>query len=211
MPDTRLLSSDTAEKAAVPEERRLESSAEGRESDVSLMHRAAGGEATAYASLFRRHADRIWQMAFLILRSAGSADEILQGTYHRGLAHIRTYRGEAESRAWLSSIALSLCRQWLRDRGKGLGSGTEASLPPDWESLTAGVHREGHQALMVAMGYLTEAQREVFVLHYVDELPYEDVARMLNIRAGAARALAHRAKLMLHKKLGGDFERTLYP
>jgi DNA-directed RNA polymerase specialized sigma24 family protein len=42
-----------------------------------------------------------------------------------------------------------------------------------------------------------------------DDLPYDDVAHILNLRAGAAMALAHRAKLMLQKKLGVSMETAL--
>jgi RNA polymerase sigma factor (sigma-70 family) len=68
--------------------------------------------------------------------------------------------------------------------------------------VTKAVQKEDNRLLRVAMGYLTEAQREVFVLHYQDGLAYEDIGKILDMRAGAARALAHRAKATLREKLG---------
>lgn len=187
------------------------------ESDVALMHRAAKGDMTPYAVLFKRHSDRIWRMASMILHSSSQAEDVVQETFTKGLAHIGSYRGEAEPRAWFSSIALNLCRHILRDSKKearlagaeALDQGAHLNKPRARGALTSAIRREGNRLLTVALGYLTEAQREVFVLHYVDELPYEDLARILNIKAGAARALAHRAKLMLQNKLGMPLESML--
>lgn len=217
MPDTRVQPPHVdAGSAGTAREAPANASFE-TESDVALMHHASSGEMTPYAILFRRHADRIWRMAYMILHSSSMAEDVVQETFTQGLSHIRSYRGEAEPRTWFSSIALNLCRHILRDRKKEaqlageetLDKGARPLQPRSRGALTSAIRREGNRMLTVALGYLTEAQREVFVLHYVDDLPYEDLARILNIRAGAARALAHRAKLMLQKKLGVSIEAAL--
>src|SRR5262245_28381347 len=77
-------------------------------SDQELMDRSKGGDMTPYAMLFKRHADRIWRMAYMILHSSAAAEDVTQETFTRGLTHIASYRGEAEPRAWFSSIALNL-------------------------------------------------------------------------------------------------------
>lgn len=217
MPDTRLQpSADNGSPSPVPATVQASPQVEG-ESDVALMHMASSGEMTPYAVLFRRHADRIWRMSYMILHSSSMAEDVVQETFTQGLSHIRSYRGEAEPRTWFSSIALNLCRHILRDRKKEaqlagtekLDQGVRPHQPRARGALTSAIRREGNRMLTVALGYLTEAQREVFVLHYIDDLPYDDVARILNIRAGAARALAHRAKLMLQKRLGVSLETAL--
>lgn len=179
-------------------------------SDQELMRLSKGGDMTPYAVLFKRHADRIWRMAYMILHSSAAAEDVTQETFTRGLTHIASYRGEAEPRAWFSSIALNLCRHHLRDKNKEAELADSAKLerggrigrPRTRGALSSVVRRETNRLLAVALGYLTQAQREVFVLHYVDDLPYEEVSQILEIRPGAARALAHRAKAMLQKQLG---------
>jgi RNA polymerase sigma-70 factor, ECF subfamily len=178
--------------------------------DQQLMERSKGGDMTPYALLFKRHADRIWRMAYMILHSSAAAEDVTQETFTRGLTHISSYRGEAEPRAWFSSIALNLCRHYLRDKNKEaeladsakLERGGRVGRPRTRGALSSAVRRETNRLLAVALGYLTQAQREVFVLHYVDDLPYEEVSQILEIRPGAARALAHRAKAVLQKQLG---------
>jgi RNA polymerase sigma factor (sigma-70 family) len=187
--------------------------------DLQLMEKAKTQDMTSYAVLFKRHADRIWRLAYMILHSWTAAEDVVQETFTRGLTHIASYRGEAEPRAWFSSIALNLCRHYLRDRNKEaefvdsskLERGGRIRRPRTRGALSSAVRRETNRLLAVALGFLTQAQREVFVLHYVDELPYEDVGQILDIRPGAARALAHRAKAALQKKLGPALEAILNP
>jgi RNA polymerase sigma-70 factor (ECF subfamily) len=179
-------------------------------SDKELLERSKSGGMTPYALLFKRHADRIWRMAYMILHSSTAAEDVTQETFTRGLTHIASYRGEADPRAWFSSIALNLCRHYLRDKNKEaeladsakLEGGGRVGRPRSRGAFSSAVRRETNRLLVVALGYLTQAQREVFVLHYVDDLPYEEVGKILEIRPGAARALAHRAKAALQKHLG---------
>lgn len=163
-----------------------------RDEDVSLMHRATSGDAAPFEALFQRHAPRLRRMAYLLLRSGPAADEAVRETHRRGLEHIKTYRGEADPKAWLSSITLDYCRHAPSAGGEQAKDVEEEKRP-----LTA------------AVGELTHAQREVFVLHFVEGLPYQELARMLNIRPGAARALAHRAKRLLQKESGMPLESLL--
>lgn len=164
-----------------------------REQDVGLMHKATSGDAAPFQALFQRHAGRLRKMAYLLLRSAPAADEAVRETFVRGQEHIRSYRGEAEPRAWLASITLDHCRHALREPRKDDTKDVEEEKRP----------------LTGAVGRLTASQREVFVLHFIEGLPYQDLARMLNIRPGAARALAHRAKRLMQRESGMSFEDLL--
>lgn len=185
---------------------------EGGETDRELMDLAKKGDMPAYARLFQRYADRIGRMAYLILHSPVAAEDVVQETFTRGLAHLKTYRGESDPRAWFFSIALNHCRHYLRDRNREaelvdsdkLELGRRVKRPRTRGVLTSLIRRENSRSLMVALGYLTQAQREVFVLHHIDDLPYEDIGRLLDITPGAARALAFRAKAVLQKQLGFD-------
>jgi RNA polymerase sigma-70 factor (ECF subfamily) len=58
--------------------------------------------------------------------------------------------------------------------------------------------------LAIALGHLTDRQKETFILHYVEDLPYEEIGRILGVSAGAARALSHRAREVLREHLGKD-------
>lgn len=178
-------------------------------SEFDLMTRAREGDPEAFGRLFRRHADSIWRIGYLLLHCSSGADDVVQETFVRGLEHAAAFRAECAPKAWLCSIALNVCRRQLRDR-----QWSEQPAPPStleagrsWGGAATGVmtavlRREQSVRLALALGFLTDSQREVFVLHYVEGLPYGEVAKLTGISEGAARALAHRARALLREKLG---------
>jgi RNA polymerase sigma-70 factor, ECF subfamily len=177
-----------------------------------LMSRAIAGDSEAYGELFEMHRDRISRMAYAIVHDRSSAEDVVQETFLKGLDRIATYRGEAAPRAWFSSIALNVCRHRLREGkreaeragDRQLDGGRRLWRPRTKGAVSKAVQQENNRLLAIAMGYLTDAQREVFVLHYDQELAYEEIAQIVGIRPGAARALAHRAKAALRDKLGSE-------
>ncbi len=185
--------------------------ADPKETDQELMARAQAGDREAFGALFQRRSPGIWQMAYLLLHSADAAEDVVQETFVRAFEHVADFRGESEPRSWLSAIALNACRRMIRKKVSGAASAETSRLeagrplsPPRRGVLTSLLRRESNRRLALALGFLTEAQREVFVLHYVEELPYEEVARLLETTPGAARALSQRARTILQEKLKGD-------
>jgi len=180
--------------------------------EIDLMSRAMAGDSAAYGELFEKYRERISRMAYAIVHDQAAAEDVVQETFLKGLDRIATYRAEAAPRAWFSSIALNVCRHRLREGKREAERAGERQLDGGrrlWRPRTRGaatkvVQQENNRLLAVALGFLTEAQREVFVLHYDQGLAYEEIAQIVGIRPGAARALAHRAKAALRDKLGSE-------
>lgn len=178
--------------------------------ELALLEEAKKGNKEAYGKLFERYADRILGMAILVLPPHLSAEDAVQETFVRGMTRLDSYRGDGDLCSWLITIAINICRHMVRSPKRKLELACEESLDREYHFgrvrsrgvVTKAVQKEDHRLLRIAMGYLTEAQREVFVLHYQDGLAYEEIGKILDIRAGAARALAHRAKATLREKLG---------
>ena len=162
----------------------------------------------AFEELFHQQADRLHRMSYLFLHDRVAAEDAVQESFVRGLARAHTFRRESRPDVWLYSIALNVCRQHLRkakvreslaapdklDRGRHPGRSGRGPL-------TSLMRRETALCLSIALGFLTDLQREAFVLHYVEELPYEAVAPMLGVSLVACRGLAHRARKTLLAKL----------
>jgi RNA polymerase sigma-70 factor (ECF subfamily) len=180
--------------------------------DEDLARAAALGNLAAFETLLKRHSGPLLLFCRHLLQDAAAAEDVVQETFLKGLDRIATYRAEAAPRAWFSSIALNVCRHRLREGKREAERAGERQLDGGrrlWRPRTRGaatkvVQQENNRLLAVALGFLTEAQREVFVLHYDQGLAYEEIAQIVGIRPGAARALAHRAKAALRDKLGSE-------
>lgn len=178
--------------------------------ELALLELAKKGDKTAYGKLFERYADRIRRMATLVLPPHFSPEDVVQETFVRGMTRLESYRGEGDLCSWLVTIAINICRHLVRSPKRKMELSCQESLDREYHFgrvrsrgvVTKAVQKEDNRLLRLAMGYLTEAQREVFVLHYQDGLAYEEIGAILDMRAGAARALAHRAKATLREKLG---------
>ena len=177
-----------------------------------LMSRARSGDAAAYGTLFEANRERIHRMAYAMLHDQGAAEDCVQETFAKGWEKLPSFRGESAPRAWFTAIALNLCRHRVRDwkhdpagaADHDLESGRRAGRPRTRGVISRISQKEDRRLLTIALGFLTESQREVFILHYDQDLSYDEIGDILGMKPGAARALAHRAKETLREKLGTE-------
>jgi RNA polymerase sigma-70 factor (ECF subfamily) len=159
---------------------------------------------------------RIFQVAFMILGDRTSSEDVAQETIARVVEHRDSYRGEGDFFAWACAIAVNLCR------GKRKAEKRQARfvehralertpLPsPGHGPATSVVLHESHERAAVAVRSLSPLLRDVFILHYIEGLPYADIARILDITAGAARLRARRARESLKSNLAGMLSPEVY-
>jgi RNA polymerase sigma-70 factor (ECF subfamily) len=174
------------------------------------MARANAGDRESYSRIFELCRDRIYGLAYTLLHHAAEADDCVQDTFLKGLEKLSTYRGESSPHAWLGAIALNLCRHRFRDgkrdpaavSAQKLDSGHRVARPRTRAVVSKIAQKEHGRLIAIALGALTQPQREVFALRYEEELSYEEIGQILGLKAGAARALAHRAKAVLREELG---------
>jgi len=178
--------------------------------DRELMARAAQGDASAFARVAARYRGHLERVGFLRLGCAEAAEDVAQETLFRAMLQVRHYRGAANPLTWLHSIAVHVCHRWLERRKRHVFT-SDASLfdrdrgPAPFGVVPRVLRRETERLLRRALGSLTGPQRDAFVLHYLDELPHEAVARILNTSTQGVRALCHRARRTLRLRLARHF------
>jgi RNA polymerase sigma-70 factor (ECF subfamily) len=159
----------------------------------------------AYGGLAGRYRDRLVRVCYLLLHDRHAAEDAVQETFARALQQMDAYRGESPPAAWFYGIAVNVCRRELRDRERhARPAGHEALDAMRVASrgiITSVMRRETAARLAIELGCLPERQREAFVLHYVEHLPYEEIAPLLGTSVGAARVLSHRARALLQRKV----------
>ena len=152
---------------------------------------------------------RIFQLAYMILGDRTSSEDVAQETIARVVEHRDSYRGEGDFFAWACAIAVNLCRGKRKQEKKQarfmeqkLLEQTELRSPAHGPATSVVLH-ESHERAAVAVRSLSPLLRDVFILHYIEGMPYADIARILDISAGAARLRARRAREALKANLAG--------
>jgi RNA polymerase sigma-70 factor (ECF subfamily) len=180
-----------------------------QESEATLVTRALSGERTAFEELARAHRPRLVRLAFLMLGDADEAESLAQEALTRAFEHLAEFQAGRPFGPWLHGIALNVCRNALRGRGQGArpAAPDELNRVQAPEGRTQGVlsgilRRETDRLALDAIAQLPVALREAFVLHFVEELDYAQMAAITGVAAGTLRVRAHRARVLLRQNLG---------
>jgi RNA polymerase sigma factor (sigma-70 family) len=144
------------------------------------------------AELFEQRRDRLRAVAYRVLGSSAEADDAVQDAWLR-LSAARSDEIDNLD-GWLTTVVAHECLRMLRRRRRRAEeplSEPVAADAPEEMALTADAVG---QALMIVVDTLTPAERLAFVLHDVFEMPFDEVAPMVDRTPAATRQLASRAR-----------------
>jgi RNA polymerase sigma-70 factor, ECF subfamily len=160
---------------------------------------AAGGDATAFERLYRRHVNRVYGLVRRMLTD-DDADEVAQDVFVRAWQKLGTFRGEAAFGTWLHRLAVNV----ILGRRETLGIRRKRYLEGDAVLEMVPARRQGPEISMdfeTAMARLPDGARQVFVLHDVEGYRHEEIAEMLGLATGTSKSQLHRARMALRQYL----------
>lgn len=179
-------------------------------SDDVLMLAAAGGDQAAFAELVRRYEPTIRRLCRVMLASDDAARDMSQEVFLRAWRHRGRFDARGRARPFLLTIARNRCRDQLRKRRvRRLFAGRQEAaerlaqseiLSPD-ARLTA---RHERAAVLTALEQLPEKFRVPLVLRFVDELPYDDIATIIDRTPSTARSRVHYGLRALRQRLPAE-------
>jgi len=132
------------------------------------------------------------------------ANDVLQNTFLKAWKNIEKFRGDASIKTWLYRIATNESITFLKSKKKRQFQDVEDIQNDLRHSLNGGKYIEGDKIQMTlqrAILTLPERQRLVFNMRYFDEMPYEDIANILDVTAGSLKASYHHAVKKIEKYL----------
>lgn len=184
--------------------------ARGRsEDEAGWIERARRGDTEAYRWLVERHQDRVYGLAYRVIGSAPEAEEAAQDAFLRAWRALPGFRGEARFSTWLHRIAVRCAYDAsarLRERRSRERSYEELVETPGGEAVVAapaepnpGADAPELPARLLAR--LSEVQRAVVTLYYVEDQPVGEIARILELPASTVKTHLHRARAALRAAL----------
>lgn len=151
---------------------------------------------SAFTRLVRKYQERLyWHIRRMVVEHEDTND-ILQNVFIKVWKNLSEFRQEANLYTWMYRIATNETLTWLDQQKK------RSSVPiTDGESDLSNrlIAQKGFDEkklewrLQQAIQSLPEKQRAVFALRYYDEMPYEEMAIVLETSVGALKASYHHA------------------
>lgn len=167
--------------------------------DLALLHRAAAGDQAAFATLVRRHQDRVFGLAFRFSRDRQDAEDLAQEIFFKVWRHARSFRGDAEFATWLYRLALNTClnfkqRQGARPTSQPLEGDVAAADLPAGDRLVAA---DRDARLKKALASLPARQRMALALASFSDRSYEEIAAAMGVSVPAVESLLFRSRKRL--------------
>lgn len=172
-------------------------------SDGVLVSRAQDGDSDAFEELVLRHYPGCLRYATRMLGNRADAEEVVQDTFVRAYRALPRYQPRDRFHAWLYRILINRCRtvgsrglrsaRRLHDYRVVVGPSV-APAPAVSDGLL--------EPIMDAMFELSAEYREAFLLKYVEELSYEEMAELTGAGISALKMRVKRARERLQALLG---------
>jgi RNA polymerase sigma-70 factor (ECF subfamily) len=171
----------------------------------SLLGKDAQAAAIDFDAAVERFYEALYQFGFSLSGNASDAADLTQETYRVLLLKAEQIRDPQKVKSWLFT---TLYREFLRGR-QHLSRFPEVELEEAADDLpvisAANVDELDAAAVLSAVQALEEKYRAPVAMFYLDDLPYKEIAEILDIPIGTVMSRLSRGKLALRQKLSEIF------
>ena len=166
------------------------------DSELLQQFREPSTKESAYTTLIRKYQERLYWHIRRMVVDHEDANDVLQNVFIRVWKGLENFREDSQLYTWLYRIATNESLTFLEQQKKRTAislSEVEAGLS---NKVRADENFDANKLewkLQLAIQQLPEKQRLVFSLRYYDEMPYEEMSRVLETSEGALKASYHHA------------------
>ncbi len=160
--------------------------------DLELVESFQKGNEASFNELVRRYQEKVYWIAHRFVNDHDQADDIVQEVFLKVYKALSDFRGKSSVYTWLYRITVNVSlntirRQRIKDFlriDEFFDYPSEESDQPDKQYEQS----EQKQLIEEAIQQLPEKQKAVFILRYYEELPYEDISKILKTSVGGLKA-----------------------
>ena len=166
-------------------------------------------DSTMFAHLYNCHVNKIFKYIYGKVGKTAEAEDLTAQVFMKAWQAIGRYRRtEYPFSAWLFRIAHNLVVDYFRTRRETLSiERLPFEIDAGMDSLDAVTQRSLTATdLRRAIAQLTEGQRQVIELKFLEGYSTEETARIISKDEGAVRALQHRALIALKRACDGEMD-----
>lgn len=175
-------------------------------SDSELVAAAIDGDVEAFTALSRRYRDTYARFAVRMVGDRDEAEDVLQSAFVRAYRALESCRDPERFGAWLYQIVANECKTYVIRRSRreqkfvhDMAVLEHAAVEPSVDAQET--LEETLEDLQYALQQIDADQREAFLLKYVEDLSYEDMAEITGAGISALKMRVKRACARLRELL----------
>jgi RNA polymerase sigma factor (sigma-70 family) len=169
------------------------------QSDEQLVARVQGGDASAFDGLIERYKARLYSVIYNLLANHDDAADLSQETFLKAFKSIGSFKSKSNFYTWLYRIGVNSALNFIKKRKDGhfslneLDPGLEED--PYIKELSSKENTEQvldrqelQEKLNEALQKLSEEHRAVVVLHDIEGMKHQEIAKVLGCTEATARS-----------------------
>ena len=171
--------------------------------DADLLAKVVDGDHDAFATLMRKHEDRVFSVCLRIMGSRAAALDATQETFLTLYRKANQYQATAAVGTWLYRIAVNTCYDLLRKERRRPSEAMPTYLDPgDPRAEDPFTSVELRPSVEAALATLSVDFRAVVVLSDIEGMSLPEVAEALDVPVGTVKSRLFRARRQLAGVLG---------
>lgn len=173
--------------------------------DYELVKKFRAGDSAAFETLVHRHRQMCFSFIYRMVGNQAAADDLFQDTWLKVLRNAHTYVPKAKFSTWLLQIARNTTLDHFKRENLRAHVSLDAPVANDEKTLSSIVPSAGPQPEEVllsrevtdevqkAICRLPIKQQEALVLRIYHQMPYAEIAQLLDTPEGTAKYWVHEA------------------
>ncbi len=178
--------------------------------EKKLIAEVLGGDHEAFAQLVEAYEDKVYNLCLRMCSDREDAKDLAQEAFLKAWRGLRFYKQEAAFSTWLYRLTSNVCIDYLRQKKRRSvvsfvtadEEGIQLDIPDPTPTPEQQVMDEQTKARVAnAMSQLEEEFRLVLTLRVVEELSYDEIAEIMDLKVGTVKSRLARAREKLRKIL----------
>ena len=187
------------------------------EEEKQFIQRLKRRDEAAFAELISSYQNRVFGVVFRMLGDRGEAEDLAQEVFISVFKHIDSFRGDSKLSTWIYRIATNHSKNRIKylarrfhQKKKTLGrqedgSYVQAIAPNKSQPDKIFDGNELERVIKVALTKLNPEHREVIILRDIENLSYDEIAKVSGVAEGTVKSRLFRARAALKRQIKEEY------
>lgn len=176
--------------------------------EVEIVKRAREGDEKSLEFIVKKYQNRVANLIFKIVGDESIVEDLTQDVFLRVIESLKDYKFESALYTWIYRITVNICIDEIRKRQRSktyllsdVLIQNPKSEPYHSQTEKSFEQKELREIIENAISKLPAEYKTVIILREFEDLPYEEIAKVLKISVGTVKSRLFRARKLLAEHL----------